>query len=63
MFFLILRYFYPLITTFSTYRGLESAKPENLPVATNIVDSVTCLPMYAGLTKESVEKIISIITI
>lgn len=23
------RYFYPLISTFSTYRGLESAKPEN----------------------------------
>ena len=27
------RYFYPLISTFSTYRGLESAKPENLPNA------------------------------
>lgn len=27
------RYFYPLISEFSTYRGLESAKPENLPEA------------------------------
>ena len=30
------RYFYPLISTFSTYRGLESATPENLPVATKM---------------------------
>lgn len=27
------RYFYPLISEFSTYRGLESARSENLPVA------------------------------
>ena len=27
------RYFYPLISEFSTYRGLESAKPENLSEA------------------------------
>jgi hypothetical protein len=27
------RYFFPLISTFSTYRGLPSAAPENLPVA------------------------------
>ena len=27
------RYFYPLISSFSTYKGLESAKQENLPVA------------------------------
>jgi dTDP-4-amino-4,6-dideoxygalactose transaminase len=40
------RYFYPLISTFSTYRGLDSARLENLPVATKIADSVICLPMY-----------------
>ena len=27
------RYFYPLISEFSTYRGLESSRPENLPNA------------------------------
>lgn len=27
------RYFYPLISTFSTYRGLDSANPDNLPIA------------------------------
>mgnify|MGYP001348641222 FL=1 len=40
------RYFYPLISEFSTYRGLESARPENLPVAHKVADSVICLPMY-----------------
>lgn len=55
------RYFYPLISTFSTYRGLESANPANLPVAHKLADQVLCLPIYAGLEKESVEKIINII--
>lgn len=40
------RYFYPLISEFSTYRGLESAAPENLPNAHKIADSVICLPMH-----------------
>ncbi len=50
------RYFYPLISEFSTYRGLESAKPENLPVAHKMAEEVICLPMYAGLTDEDVER-------
>jgi len=54
------RYFYPLISTFSTYRGLESAKQENLPVATKIADSVICLPIYADLTEVDVEQIINL---
>ena len=53
------RYFYPLISEFSTYRGLESARPENLPVATKIADSVICLPMYHNLTAEDVNRIIA----
>ena len=52
------RYFYPLISEFSTYRGLESARPENLPVAAKIADSVICLPMYHSLTEEDVERVI-----
>lgn len=52
------RYFYPLISEFSTYRGLESAKPENLPVAHKIADSVICLPMYHSLTEDDVKRII-----
>jgi dTDP-4-amino-4,6-dideoxygalactose transaminase len=52
------RYFYPLISTFSTYRGLDSAKPENLPVAHKLAEQVICLPMYAGLTDKDVERVI-----
>ena len=52
------RYFYPLISEFSTYRGLESARPENLPVATKIADSVICLPMYHALTEENTNKVL-----
>lgn len=55
------RYFYPLISTFSTYRGLESAARENLPVATRIAEQVICLPMYYGLTDEDVERIVNLI--
>ena len=55
------RYFYPLISTFSTYRGLESATKENLPVATRIAEQVICLPMYYGLTDEDVVRITQLI--
>lgn len=55
------RYFYPLISDFSTYRGLESAKPENLPNARKMADSVVCLPMYHDLKEEDIEKIVSLI--
>lgn len=55
------RYFYPLISEFSTYRGLESANPENLPVAHKIANSVICLPMYHTLTEEDVDRVIACI--
>lgn len=55
------RYFYPLISTFETYRGLPSANPENLPNAHKMADSVICLPMHHELSGEDVDKIISII--
>ena len=50
------RYFYPLISTFSTYRGLSSAAPENLPVATKMANEVICLPMHHGLTDEDIQR-------
>jgi len=55
------RYFYPLISTFSTYRGLPSATPENLPVATKIANEVICLPMHHALSEEDVERVIRIV--
>lgn len=55
------RYFYPLISDFSTYRGLSSANSENLPQAHKMANSVICLPMHHELSKEDVERVIKII--
>ncbi|MDD4437258.1 MAG: DegT/DnrJ/EryC1/StrS family aminotransferase [Tissierellia bacterium] len=55
------RYFYPLISTFSTYRGLESAKPENLPVANTVANRVICLPMHHELSKDDLKRIVNTI--
>lgn len=55
------RYFYPLISTFTTYRGLPSAAPENLPEAHKMADSVICLPMHHALSEKDVERIINCI--
>jgi dTDP-4-amino-4,6-dideoxygalactose transaminase len=55
------RYFYPLISTFSPYRNLESAKPENLPAATKIANSVICLPMHAEMECNDINRVINCI--
>lgn len=53
------RYFYPLISTFSTYRGLESATRENLPNAYKMADEVICLPMHHALSDDEIIKVIN----
>ena len=55
------RYFYPLISEFPTYRGLPSARPENLPVATKVASQVICLPMHHELTEKQVNEIVDLI--
>ena len=55
------RYFYPLISEFSTYRGLESSRPENLPNAHMMADTVICLPMHHALREEDLNRIIDCI--
>ena len=50
------RYFYPLISDFSTYRGLESAAPDNFPNAHKMADSVICLPMHHALSDEDIQR-------
>lgn len=55
------RYFYPLISQFSTYRGLESARKENLPNAHKMADNVICLPMHHELTERDLERILKLI--
>lgn len=54
------RYFYPLISSFSTYRGLPSASPENLPQAYKMADSVICLPMHHLLEEKDLNFILSL---
>lgn len=49
------RYFFPLISQFPSYRGLNSAKPANLSVAEEIANQVICLPIYPDLDFEIVE--------
>ena len=55
------RYFYPLISEFPMYRGMTSARRENLPVATTVSLQVLCLPIYPGLTNFDQERIVSLI--
>ena len=52
------RYFYPLISTLPMYRGLPSARSENLPVATDVAARVLCLPIYPDLTDEELVRVI-----
>ncbi|WP_319591537.1 DegT/DnrJ/EryC1/StrS family aminotransferase [uncultured Draconibacterium sp.] len=57
------RYFYPLISQFPTYRGLDSAKPEKLKVAAKIAEEVICLPIYPDLEEDDVNRICSYLKI
>jgi dTDP-4-amino-4,6-dideoxygalactose transaminase len=43
------------------YKGLDSAKPENLPVAEKMAEQVICLPIYPTLTINFIENIVSIL--
>lgn len=55
------RYFYPLITDFPMYRGLPSAAPSNLPVATAAAQKVLCLPIYPNLSVDAQKRVIDLI--
>lgn len=55
------RYFYPLISEFSTYRGLPSATRENLPNAYRLADTVLCLPMHHSLSDSDTDRVIQVI--
>ncbi|MCU7814355.1 MAG: DegT/DnrJ/EryC1/StrS family aminotransferase [Candidatus Thiodiazotropha sp. (ex Rostrolucina anterorostrata)] len=55
------RYFYPLISQLAYYRGLPSSPPDRLPHAVAAADQVICLPLYASLDPEMVERIANIV--
>lgn len=51
------RYFYPLISEFMTYRGLESSRPDNLPQAHRLASTVICLPLHHDLSADDVLRV------
>lgn len=51
------KYFYPLISQFPIYSSLESADSQHLPVATDVANSVLCLPLFPGLSPKIISKI------
>jgi dTDP-4-amino-4,6-dideoxygalactose transaminase len=55
------RYFYPLISEFPMYKGLDSSRKENLPVANKVAEMVICLPIYPDLELSSVKQIARVI--
>ena len=55
------RYFFPLISSFDTYKSLPSANPGNLPIANQKANQVLCLPIYPDLDMHHVENIATII--
>ncbi len=55
------RYFYPLISEFSSYNDLPSSDPKNLPNAHKMASSVICLPMHHELNNEDTDRILDVI--
>ncbi len=55
------RYFYPLISQFPTYKGLESAQAGKMPIAEKVTEEVICLPIYPELEVESIMNICELI--
>lgn len=54
------RYFYPLISEFSMYRGMPSACRSNLPIASSMAERVLCLPIYPALDNDDIERIVAV---
>lgn len=55
------RYFYPLISDFPMYRGMQSAQRENLPVASDAAAKVLCLPIYPNLQSSEQQRVIDLV--
>ena len=55
------RYFYPLISEFPMYRGMNSAHRSNLPIANDVAEQVICLPIYPSLSIEQLSRVTAIL--
>ena len=55
------RYYYPLISQFPTYSGLESSLPGRMPVAEKAANEILCLPIYPDLDAATIDFICGLI--
>jgi len=55
------KYFYPLISDFSLYKGYKVISKHKIPNARRVADSVICLPLYPDLTESDVNRICDVI--
>ena len=55
------KYFYPLTSEFECYSFLQDTETSKTPIAKMVSDNVLCLPMYADLALDEVERICNII--
>ncbi len=55
------KYFYPLTSDFECYRDLPFGGGDKTPVAKALAENVLCLPLFADLTTQEVDKICDII--
>ena len=55
------RYFYPLITEYSSYKKMEDVNSSNYPIALQASKEILCLPIYPNLSLEIVQIISNLI--
>ena len=55
------KYFYPLTNEFECYSDLKTADASKTPIAKKVSENILCLPIYADLALEDVERICEII--
>ncbi len=55
------RYFYPLITEYTSYKKIEDVNSSNYPIALQASKEILCLPIYPNLSLEMVQIISNLI--
>lgn len=55
------RYFFPLLSNLPMYRGLASAGPDLLPVASDTSDRILCLPIYPAMSDSDQERVLELL--
>ena len=55
------KYFYPLVPDLECYAGTSFAAAARVPVARSLAARVLCLPLYAGLQADEVDRICDIV--